>query len=182
MMHYIRSERCSPERVPRLAPIEGPSPDPGRPTARSEIVELEQPAEVITSSSATYVIDWQSINGGGEDIQSTNYEVQSSIGQSVIGYSTSASYELGAGYWYGVSGGGGCACPFQADINGDGFIDSIDLSLVIDIVFFGGTDVTDPLCPTSRGDFNNDGFADSVDLSLVIDHVFFGGPGPTNPC
>ena len=75
-----------------------------------------------------------------------------------------------------------CSCPFQGDINGDGFIDSVDLSLEIDIVFFGATDPQDPVCPKKRADMNCDGFSDSVDLSLHIDHVFFGGAGPCDPC
>jgi len=54
------------------------------------------------------------------------------------------------------------------------FIDATDLAIVIDVVFFGGLDVSDPDCPTSRSDFNADGFADATDLAMLIDHVFFG--------
>ena len=75
-----------------------------------------------------------------------------------------------------------CSCPSQSDSNGDGFIDSTDLALEIDVIFFGGTDPQDPDCPTGRGDFNADGFADSTDLALLIDHIFFGGPLPSDPC
>ena len=75
-----------------------------------------------------------------------------------------------------------CVCPSQGDMNNDGFIDSTDLSLIIDVVFFGGPDIQDPICPKARADMNCDGFSDSVDLSLVIDHVFFGGAGPCDPC
>ncbi len=77
---------------------------------------------------------------------------------------------------------GNCQCPFQADMNGDGFVDSTDLSLLIDIVFFGGLDTSDPGCPGTRADFNQDCFVDTVDLSAMIDHVFFGGAPPIDPC
>jgi len=77
---------------------------------------------------------------------------------------------------------GPCDCPFLSDINEDSFVDATDLAFVIDIVFFGASDVQDPDCPNSRADFNADGFADATDLAFLIDHVFFGGPGPTDPC
>ncbi|MEW5873661.1 MAG: LamG-like jellyroll fold domain-containing protein [Candidatus Zixiibacteriota bacterium] len=75
-----------------------------------------------------------------------------------------------------------CDCPFQGDLNGDGFVDAVDLAILIDIVFFGAPDVQDPCCPTTRGDFNGDGFVDATDLAFLIDYVFFGGIGPTDPC
>lgn len=75
-----------------------------------------------------------------------------------------------------------CSCPFQGNINGDGVINATDLTLLINIVFFGGTDPQDPLCPKKRGNFNNDGVTNATDLTLMINHIFFGGPGPANPC
>lgn len=75
-----------------------------------------------------------------------------------------------------------CACPFQGDLNADGFPDALDLNELIDGLFFGGTIVTDPLCPTGRGDLNNDGFPDALDLNYLIDQLFFGGPPPIDPC
>ncbi|MEW5874725.1 MAG: dockerin type I domain-containing protein [Candidatus Zixiibacteriota bacterium] len=77
---------------------------------------------------------------------------------------------------------GECICPFESDINGDGIVDATDLAFVIDIVFFGATNVQDPLCPAARADFNADGFADATDLAMLIDHVFFGGDWPVDPC
>jgi hypothetical protein len=76
----------------------------------------------------------------------------------------------------------GCVCDFQGDLDGSSAIDAVDLAVVIDIVFFGASDVQDVSCPRTRADFNNDGVSDAVDLALVIDHVFFGGPGPIDPC
>lgn len=75
-----------------------------------------------------------------------------------------------------------CLCLYQGDVNADGFVDAVDLAVVIDIVFFGASDVQDPACPKTRADFNGDGVTDAVDLAILIDHVFFGGAGPTDPC
>lgn len=80
------------------------------------------------------------------------------------------------------TGGVSCDCPFEADLDGNGFIDATDLAFVIDIVFFGGTDIQDPNCPKTRADFDGNGFADATDLAFLIDHVFFGGSGPIDGC
>jgi hypothetical protein len=75
-----------------------------------------------------------------------------------------------------------CDCPHQCDYDDNGFLDSVDMSVLIDVIYAGGTDIQDPTCPTTRGDFNGEGFPDSVDLVLLIDHLFAGGPGPADPC
>lgn len=75
-----------------------------------------------------------------------------------------------------------CICPLQGDYDESGFIDATDLAILIDVVFFGVSDIQDGNCITTRGDFNCDGFTDAVDLALLIDHVFFGGSGPCDPC
>ena len=76
----------------------------------------------------------------------------------------------------------GCLCPFRSDYDEDGFLDAIDMSKVIDILFFAGDDILDVGCPSPRADFNCSGFADAVDLNELIDHLFFNGPGPCDPC
>lgn len=53
-------------------------------------------------SSASYAIHWDVIGGGGEPVSSASYKMNSTIGQAAIGASASASYGLGAGYWYGL--------------------------------------------------------------------------------
>lgn len=75
-----------------------------------------------------------------------------------------------------------CDCPMQADLDGSGSINSVDLTNVINIVFFSGPDIQDPNCPATRADFNGSGQANSVDLTMLIQHIFFAGPGPADPC
>lgn len=77
---------------------------------------------------------------------------------------------------------GVCSCPNQGDLDGDGFLTTLDLSAEVDILFAGGTDVLDPLCPSPRGDWDCDGFSTSLDLAAVIDHLFAGGSPPCNSC
>ncbi len=75
----------------------------------------------------------------------------------------------------------GLRCPYQGDIEPDGFITSIDLAAIISALFEGGPNPQDVCCPTYRFDFDCDGFVTALDLSVIIDHLFAGGHGPCIP-
>ena len=54
--------------------------------------------------SASYSIDWDSINSGGDDYSSsTNYYLSDTVGDQATGISSSTNYAISAGYRYGVS-------------------------------------------------------------------------------
>ena len=59
---------------------------------------------VLAMSSSGYALDWYVpvTGGGGGEASSANYVVNFTVGQSVIGTSSSASYSTGLGYWYGI--------------------------------------------------------------------------------
>jgi hypothetical protein len=78
--------------------------------------------------------------------------------------------------------GSPCDCPFQGDIEPDGFITAVDLGSCVDILFDGDPDVQEPACLTTRFDLDCDGFTTALDLSMITDHIFAGGPGPCDPC
>ncbi len=65
----------------------------------------------------------------------------------------------------------------RGDVNYDCFIDAVDLSTLIDHVFFGAF----PPAPTERAEVNCVTGADSQDLAYLIDYVFFGGIKPCEP-
>lgn len=78
-----------------------------------------------------------------------------------------------------------CDCSSHGDVAEDnGYIDPIDLAVLIDHLFAGGAQPPiDPTCPHfDRGDFNCDGADDALDLSVLIDHLFAGGDPPCDPC
>ena len=75
-----------------------------------------------------------------------------------------------------------CNCPYQGDIDEDGFVTALDLGSMIDILFAGAPNLQDPNCPTTRTDFHCDGFSDALDLGAYIDYMFAGGQEPCNPC
>ncbi|MEW5875805.1 MAG: hypothetical protein AB1752_11580 [Candidatus Zixiibacteriota bacterium] len=62
----------------------------------------------------------------------------------------------------------------RGDLDGSGFLDAVDLAILIDLVFFGAN----PPNPADLADINCDTFPDAVDLALLIDFVFFGGAAP----
>ncbi|MEW5874315.1 MAG: hypothetical protein AB1752_03940 [Candidatus Zixiibacteriota bacterium] len=62
----------------------------------------------------------------------------------------------------------------RGDLDGNRLLDAVDLALLIDIVFFAGTEPN----PRALGDINCDGVPDAVDLAVLIDHVFFAGDAP----
>jgi hypothetical protein len=59
-------------------------------------------SQVIAMESDRYAIKWDVMAGGNLTTQSASYAIDSSIGQSVVGFETSSSYQMGSGYWYGA--------------------------------------------------------------------------------
>lgn len=75
-----------------------------------------------------------------------------------------------------------CDCSSQCDLHEDGFLDSVDLNRLIDVLFFNGSDMHDPTCPITRSDFDGNGIADASDLNQLINCLYFEGPMPMDPC
>jgi hypothetical protein len=75
-----------------------------------------------------------------------------------------------------------CSCPYQGDMDTDGFYTSVDLALYIDCLFACDVPPQDPICPSDRLDLDCDGFGTSLDLAWLIDYLFAGGPPPCDPC
>jgi hypothetical protein len=59
---------------------------------------------VQAMSSTNFSLDWFTplTSGGGGPASSANYAANFTIGQSVVGPSTSTNYGTGLGYWYGI--------------------------------------------------------------------------------
>ncbi|MBN2007206.1 MAG: hypothetical protein JXA21_27900 [Anaerolineae bacterium] len=50
-------------------------------------------------SSASYDFSWHVLAGGGERAASTNYAMDGTLGQAVVGLSDGALYGMSSGYW-----------------------------------------------------------------------------------
>jgi hypothetical protein len=73
----------------------------------SVVVLLLLLAQVAHSMSSTsYRLDWFTplTTGGGGTSSSTNYAVNITIGQSVIGGASNTEHKIGLGYWYSGAG------------------------------------------------------------------------------
>ena len=59
---------------------------------------------VQAMSSANFALDWFTplTSGGGGPSTSANYAANVTVGQTVIGASSSPNFGIGMGYWYGL--------------------------------------------------------------------------------
>ena len=53
------------------------------------------------SSTGSYCLDWQVLGGGIAPMESDNFRVRGTLGQTVAGLFSGNSYDLMAGYWAG---------------------------------------------------------------------------------
>lgn len=58
----------------------------------------------VAMTSSNYRLDWYTpaTSNGGGPIASSNYAVNFTVGQTVIGQSASSNYRADLGYWYGL--------------------------------------------------------------------------------
>ena len=153
------------------------------PSSQPEVVVAEELPEVsapTSASPAAYQLNWYSINGGGAiNATSTNYQMGLSVGQSVAGAASGTNYDVGIGFWYGASAGGGCPIVISGDVNLSGTVTSADIIVLVNYVFKGGS--TPQPC-AANGDVNCNGAVTSADIITLVNYVFKGGAAPCNTC
>ena len=68
------------------------------------VVLLLLASSALAMSSENHRLDWFTpmTGNGGDEVDSANYAANFAVGQSVIGASSSASYEGCLGYWCGT--------------------------------------------------------------------------------
>ena len=77
------------------------------------VVLLLFASNIQAMSSTNYRMDWVMplTGGGGGPMSSTNYQVNMTIGQKVVGPVSSDHFRVGLGYWYGTLLGGPVYMP-----------------------------------------------------------------------
>jgi len=198
---HVATSGSKTEPLQQVDEEKAPERESARPTSKSALDQLGEPvsAPVNTAvpptttptplaagaqSAQTIQNNWLSINqGGATEVSNGNLKLGISIAQPVAGYVESGNLALGLGYWYGAAAGtGACDCPWQSDYNEDSILDAVDLNFLIDVIFFGEVNISDPSCPGFRMDFNCSGEVDAIDINYLVDYIFFGGPAPCSPC
>ncbi len=167
---------------------EGKKVQPVKTEATAVKPEKAPPASQAPAEPATgEQINWQVISSGGTKGSSTSYRLNGTLGQTAVGYGSSASYGLSHGFWQEF---GAVTCcnhdGLRGDYNSDNAINVADLTAMVDYLFFSGPPpacVDDPGPPPvyPEGDYNGDGALNVADLTALVDFLFFSGPAPA-PC
>jgi hypothetical protein len=180
MLLLLLTVMVSGERVDTKTAAKAATPvHVAEPALSGEDVHQPQAIAPFTAEAAmepgAYAIPWQSINAGGDNLSSTNYQMMFSVGQSVIGYATSTNYEAGIGYWYGAGGAEDCDCGLKGDVNHDGGTTPLDVQFLVKYVYQS----LDALylyenCPWGKGDVNCDGNTTPLDVQFLVKFVYKG--------
>jgi hypothetical protein len=56
----------------------------------------------LARSSPNFTIPWDAVASGGHRMASSHYAIEGTMSQTAIGPSGSASFQMEAGYWYGI--------------------------------------------------------------------------------
>jgi hypothetical protein len=134
-----------------------------------------------------YQIDRFVVASGGGEMSSTNYGINGTIGQPLVGTSSSSNYIVESGFWVGIGAVGGCDYV-TGDVNGSGSYNGLDITYGVSFFKGGG----DPICPFGScpvspcntffycGDVNASCSYNGLDITYGVNY-FKGGAGPS-PC
>ncbi len=137
-------------------------------------------------SAQNYSVDWYVIASGGGEMSSTNFNVNGTVGQPIIGTSSSASYIVESGYWVGAGAVGGCDYVV-GDVNGSESYNGLDITYGVAYLKGGNPPMCEPcvLCPGWHycGDVNGSCNYNGLDITYGVAYLK-GGPGliPCGDC
>ena len=133
-----------------------------------------------------YQIDWYVIASGGGEMSSPSYNINGTIGQPIVGTSSSASYIIESGFWVGAGAAGGCDYVV-GDVNGSGNYNGLDVTYGVAYLKGGNAPLCDPCaqCPGWHycGDVNGSCSYNGLDITYGVAYLK-GGPGliPCGDC
>ncbi|MCB2229657.1 hypothetical protein KQH82_03005 [bacterium] len=150
---------------------------PNDPGSRSAEVAVSVPADAAATRAGEQ-INWQVIASGGGLAASTNFLLDGTVGQTVVGAAESPSFRLNQGYWQNFVSVEYCCQGTTGNVNGDpgGNVDLSDLIFFVNYLFLGGGA---PACSASANVNGDAGCSvDLSDLIYLVNFLFLGGPSP----
>jgi hypothetical protein len=130
---------------------------------------------LLTSVSAAqnYSIDWYVIATGGGHAESENYQSDGTIGQPIVGQSSSENYTVAGGYWVGLPSGGDCDYA-PGDCDNDGNVLALE-DIMYMIAMYAGDVPPSYVCDCPP---NSDTFAATADpngncVPLELDDIMW---------
>ena len=152
------------------------------PTSGQAETGLQNREVKFATPTAGEEINWSSLNSGGVlNSSSTNFRLSGSVAQSVIGFSTSANFDLGIGFWYGE----GLYCIARpGDANASNTYTLGDIISIVNYIFNKPGCVPTPVCWLTsllcRGDWNGSGTVTLGDAIQGVNYIFTKPGGPWN--
>jgi hypothetical protein len=137
-----------------------------------ETVVKQAPQQTVANAASpdSFQLNRFSINAAGAiDDSSASYRLGLSLGEPVVGTASSASYQMGTGFWYEPS------LLKRGDANGDGIIDAADVVYLLNYLYRNDP----PPDPYEAGDCNCDGEVTAGDVVYLINYLFRGWPPPS---
>jgi hypothetical protein len=116
---------------------------------------------VLAQASTDYDQSWHVLSGAGAPASSTNFAVNGSLSQLVIGTAEGSSYSVESGYWYGRIN-----CIISGDLDCNCEVNIADVMLVANLWRCRSGDE----CYNDYCDIDEDGDIDVVDIMLVVKH------------
>jgi len=137
-----------------------------------------------TSLAQNYSLDRYVIAAGGGALSSTSYSGNATLGQTAVGESSSPSYTVGSGFWYGAGGAVGGCDYVVGDVNGSGNYNGLDVTYGVAFLKGGNAPQCDPClsCPGWNycGDVNGSCNYNGLDITYGVAYLK-GGSAPV-PC
>ncbi len=140
---------------------------------------------IQTASAQNFQIDWWVIGSGGGHSQSGSYQLDGTIGQPIVGQSSSPNYRIEAGFWAGSAAVIGGCDYIVGDANGNGSFNGLDV--VYSVSYFKGGPPPPYSCECTpgntwfvAGDVNASCNFNGLDVSYMVSYLK-GGPAP-HPC
>lgn len=127
----------------------------------------------LSGDRAGEQINWQVISSGGTQGSTTNFQLNGTVGQPIVGGGTTANYGLTHGFWQDFATSQTC-CTMRGDVDASTTTNVADLTFLVNYLFKAGPE---PYCP-EHGDVDASASINVADLTYLVNYLFKGGPVP----